>query len=93
MTLLVLLLHCAMIDMFCRQDMLICSRKKKESHLESLNTSTEQPKLQGHGKAGQTSERSISSTCRGFGGSSNSQGGDAVSSAVGESDEVETVAV
>lgn len=78
-----------MIDIFCHQDMLICPRKK--IHLETLNTCREQPKVCGHGRAGQTSERTISSTCGGFGGSCNSQGGDAVSSDVSESEDVEAV--
>lgn len=45
---------------------------KKKSHLETLNTYTVQPKVRGHGRSGQTSERTLSSTCGGFGGSSDS---------------------
>lgn len=45
----------------------------------------------GHGRAVQTSERTISSTCGGFGDSSNSLGGEAVLSDVGESEDVEAV--
>lgn len=59
-------------------------QQKKKSHLGRLNKYIEQPKVWGCGRAGQASERIISSTCGGFAGCGISLGGNTVFTHVDE---------